>query len=254
MSERSKKILIVDDNETFLMYISILLRRMGYDKVIPASNGLEALKLLRILMPDVVILDIIMPQLDGITVLRHIKGDERTLNIPVIMVTNESVRRKSFEDCERLGCSGYLKKPVRITELNDMLNECITYARGKKRKFLRTTFEKKVAVTHNGVTNEHHAVSLSEGGVFIRKRDPFSVGTELELAIPLKNEQTINIKGTVIYVKGLSEDIFRIPPGFAIKFKKMNSNDAALLKIYITDLLTEDIIAEQEEPVITIDQ
>ena len=39
MSERSKKILIVDDSETFLMYVAILLRRMGYDKVIPASNA-----------------------------------------------------------------------------------------------------------------------------------------------------------------------------------------------------------------------
>ena len=126
MSERSKKILIVDDSETFLMYVAILLRRMGYDKVIPASNGLEALKLLRLMMPDIVILDITMPQMDGVTVLRHIKGDEHNSKIPVIMASVKS-DRQSHEECERLGCSGYITKQVKITALNDMLNQFITY-------------------------------------------------------------------------------------------------------------------------------
>lgn len=253
MSERSKKILIVDDSETFLMYVAILLRRMGYDKVIPASNGLEALKLLRILMPDIVILDITMPQMDGVTVLRHIKGDEHTSKIPVIMASVKS-DRKSYEECERMGCSGYITKPVRITELNDMLNQYITYEGGKQRKFLRTTFEKKVSVTCNGMTNEHRAVSLSEGGIFIRKREPFQVGTEVELDVPLRDEKTLHVSGIVIYIKGISGDIFRIPPGVAIAFKDLTSDDSAQLHSYIKELLTGDIIAEQDEPVITIDR
>jgi CheY-like chemotaxis protein len=252
MSDRPKRILVVDDSETFLMYISILLRRMGFDKIIPADNGIEALKLLRILMPDVVMLDITMPQMNGITVLRHIKGDEHTSNIPVIMVTMGS-DKKLYEECERLGCSGYLTKPVKLIELNDTLNECIPFRAGEKRQFLRTSFEKKVAVTHKGVTKEHYALSLSEGGMYIRNRNPFSAGAEIEVALPLKDEKTINLKGTVIYVKGLSGDVFRVAPGMAIEFKGLNSDDSEMLKAYITDLLTQDIIEEQDEPVITID-
>jgi CheY-like chemotaxis protein len=252
MSERPKRILVVDDSETFLMYISILLHRMGFDKIIPADNGIEALKLLRILMPDAVMLDITMPQMDGITVLRHVKGDEYTSNIPVIMVTIAS-ERKLYEECERLGCSGYLTKPVKITELNDTLNKCIPFTGDKKRQLLRTPFEKKVAVTYKGVTKEHYALTLSEGGMYIRNRNPFIVGAEIEVALPLKDEKTINLKGTVIYVKGLSGDVFRVAPGMAIEFKELNSEDSAMLKAYITKLLTQDIIEEQDEPVITIE-
>ena len=252
MSERSKKILIVDDSETFLMYVAILLRRMGFDKIIPASNGLEALKLLRILMPDIIILDITMPQMDGVTVLRHIKGDKLTSKIPTIMATAKS-DRKSYKECERMGCSGYITKPVKITELNDMLNQCITYKGGKKRKFLRSKFEKKVSVTCNGVTNEYHAVSLSEGGIFIRQRAPFRVGTEVELAIPLKDGTILHVTGIVIYIKDIGGDIFKIPPGNGIEFKNLTSDASALLHSYIKELLTGDIIAEQGEPVITID-
>jgi Tfp pilus assembly protein PilZ len=85
-------------------------------------------------------------------------------------------------------------------------------------------------------------VSLSEGGMYIRDRNPFSVGAEIEVALPLKDEKTINLKGTVIYVKGLSGDVFKVAPGMAIEFKELNSDDSAMLKAYITELLTQDII------------
>ena len=65
-----------------------------------------------------------MPQMDGITALRHIRGNEHTSNIPVIMITIAS-DKKTYEECERLGCCGYLTKPVNINELNDILNECM---------------------------------------------------------------------------------------------------------------------------------
>lgn len=252
MSERTKRILLVDDSEIFLMYTSMLLQRMGYEKIVSAKNGIEALKVLKILMPDVVLLDIKMPQMDGITTLGHIKSDEYTSNIPVIMVTVVS-DKKSYDECIRLGCSAYLTKPVKIPELNDALNNCITYPGGKKRKFLRTSLEEKVVVTHKGASEELHAVCLSEGGIYVRQRNPFSVGTEVEITLTLKDGKTINLKGTVIYVRGLSGEIFKILPGIAIEFKNLTSNDSEMLRTYILELLTEEIVEKQVEPIITID-
>jgi CheY-like chemotaxis protein len=248
MSERSKRILIVDDSETFLMYLSILLRRMGFD-IIPADNGITALKLLRVLMPDVVILDIAMPQMDGITTLRHIKGDEHTSNIPVIMVTVSS-DPKYYEECEKLGCTAYLTKPVKVPDVHSSLNGCMSFG-GKQRLLLRTLFEKRVSVTHNGVASEHYAVSLSERGIYIRMRNPFRVGTELGVRVPLKNRVTLNMKGRVIYVKGIGGNVFKIAPGMAVEFSDVSRHDSETLNSYITDCLTKDIFEEQAEPVIT---
>jgi CheY-like chemotaxis protein len=248
MSERSKRILIVDDSETFLMYLSILLRRMGFD-VIPADNGITALKLLRVLMPDVVILDIAMPQMDGITTLRHIKGDEHTSNIPVIMVTVSS-NTKNYEECEKLGCTAYLTKPIKVPDVHSSLNGCMSFG-DKQRLLLRTLFEKRVSVTHNGVTSEHYAVSLSEGGIYIRMRNPFPVGTELGVRVPLKNRVNLNMKGRVIYVKGIGGNVFKIVPGMAVEFRDVSRHDSEALNSYVTDCLTKDIFEEQAEPVIT---
>jgi CheY-like chemotaxis protein len=254
MIDRTKKLLLVDDNETFLMYISILLHRMGFKKVIPADNGVDALKLLRIVTPDAVLLDISMPQMDGVTVLRHIKGDTLTSNIPVIMLTIAS-DRKSYEECQRLGCSGYLTKPVKLIELNQTLYSCISANSDcKSRQFLRTPFNKKVAVTHNEMTEELFAVNLSQRGIYIRKKNPFPAGTEVIVSLPLRDEKsTLNLKGTVIYTKDISGDVFKIPPGMAVEFKQLTSNDSSMLMTYITELLTKDIIEEQDEVIIRKD-
>ena len=253
MIDRAKKILLVDDNENFLMYVSILLHRMGFKKVIPADNGVEALKLSRILAPDVVLLDIAMPQMDGVTVLRHMKGDTQTSNIPVIMLTISS-DRKSYEECERLGSFAYLTKPVKIVELNNTLYRCISaQSECKSRQFLRTPFNKKVAVTFNDKTEEHVALNLSQRGIYIRKGTPLPVGTEVIVSLPLRDESTLNLPGTVIYTKDISGEVLNVPRGMAVEFKQLTSNDSAMLMTYITELLTRDIIEEQDELIIKKD-
>jgi CheY-like chemotaxis protein len=251
MVERQKSILIVDDSEIFLTYISMMLDRMGYKKIIPATNGKQALQLIKLFMPDIILFDIEM--LDSIKTLKHIKDDEQTSNIPIIMLTTiRGMEIETYEECKKIGFFGHLEKPVNIIKLNDILNKCITYEEGKKRKFLRTNFEKKVAVTHEGETKELRAINLSEGGIYIRKIDPFPVGTEVEIALPLK-KKTLKLKGTVVYTKCISGDLFKIAPGMAIEFKELSSEDSAILNAYIIELLTGDILEEQEEAVIEQD-
>ena len=245
--QRPKSILIADDSDALLAYLPIALQRMGYNKVILARQGKNALKLIKALRPDVVLLDIMMPLMDGVEVLRHIKSAEQTSSIPAIMLTTVSDMEK-YEECKKLGCSGYLSKPIKVTELSDTLNRCITYAGGKQRRFLRTVLEKKVTVTYKGEIQEHYGVSISEGGMYIRKVKPFPVGAEINIAIHLKDGE-LYLTGKVINTISVREGTFHVVPGMTIEFKGLSSGDSAKLKDYIVNLLVGDILEEQEEPI-----
>jgi len=253
MSERTKTILLVDDSETFLMYTSKLLRRLGYENIASVKNGADALKLLLTLMPDIILLDIAMQQMDGITTLRHIKSDERIANIPVIIITGIS-DNETLEECKKLGCTGYLKKPIKVPELHDILNKHITYPGGKKRKFLRSISNDEAIVSHKGISEKLHILCLSVGGVYVGTTNPYSVGTDVEVSLTVKDEKTINLKGTVIYVKNRDKAIYGFFPGMAIKFKDLTSDISEILKAYVEELLIEEIIDEQVSPIILEDR
>ena len=80
-------ILVVEDNRTQAEYLRYILEKNGY-KVIVAANGFEALGILKESVPDLVLTDVIMPEIDGYELCARIKGNERTRNIPVILVTH----------------------------------------------------------------------------------------------------------------------------------------------------------------------
>lgn len=106
-----KKILVVEDEESLLKLESILLTSKGYE-VRGVSNGQEALEALAEDPPDLVLLDIMLPKIDGFEVCRRIKEEEATKHIPVIMLT----AKKSREDMargEKVGADWYITKPFK---------------------------------------------------------------------------------------------------------------------------------------------
>lgn len=106
-----KKILIVEDEESLLKLESILLTSKGFE-VNGAPNGVAALESIRQDPPDLVLLDIMLPEMDGFEVCRRIKEDPETRHIPVIMLT----AKKSREDMsrgEKVGADWYITKPFK---------------------------------------------------------------------------------------------------------------------------------------------
>ncbi|MBM4277532.1 MAG: two-component system response regulator [Deltaproteobacteria bacterium] len=113
--DKKAKILVVDDEDRNLRLMKLLLTSFGYD-VLTASNGGEALEKVHDIPPDVILLDIMMPQIDGLQVARQLKREEETKIIPIVMVTalNEVEDRvKALE----AGADDFLSKPVDKIEL-----------------------------------------------------------------------------------------------------------------------------------------
>ncbi len=123
---RKKKILIIDDEEDFSHFLKLNLENTGRFKVFTASGGQAGVKIIRRKKPDVVLLDIMMPEMDGFEVLEKIKGNVKTYEIPVIMLTaldNEESRseaRGSF-------AGEYLVKPVPLDRLISTIDRVSIY-------------------------------------------------------------------------------------------------------------------------------
>jgi len=102
-------ILIVDDEEDILELLKYNLSREGY-KVISATTGEEGLKLAKTKVPDLMILDLMLPGVDGLEVCRELKSDKNTANIPIIMLTAKSEEADMVTGLE-LGADDYIPKP-----------------------------------------------------------------------------------------------------------------------------------------------
>ena len=184
MSKNNKTVIIADDHETLVMYLSILMRRMGFT-VIPARNGEEVLRVLETILPDLVITDRKMPILDGLTTLKMMKEDPRFSNIPVIMVS-ALFEQEAFDQCMDLGGVGFLIKPINISDLHALLRECITYSNNMKRQNMRASYGRKVMVEYEDRQQEYFAVTLSEQGLYLRTQNPLPVGAKIQIHLKIQ--------------------------------------------------------------------
>lgn len=110
-----KKILLVDDSPTAIQWQRMILENDPYDILI-ASNGEEGVRVARAAQPDLVLLDVMMPVMDGLAVLRELRSDVRFSRTPVLMVTTRS-EMPSVLEAYQGGCNEYITKPVDRREL-----------------------------------------------------------------------------------------------------------------------------------------
>ncbi len=118
----NKKILVVDDELDFLKMIKMRLEASDYE-VITAANGKEALDLIKFRKPDAVLLDILMPGMDGLQVLKVIRNRDKVL--PVFMVTAFS-NQERFDAANKLGASGFIVKSNDLKKEIENITSAIT--------------------------------------------------------------------------------------------------------------------------------
>ncbi|HKQ73585.1 MAG TPA: response regulator [Blastocatellia bacterium] len=127
MTERKPRILIAEDFEDNRIALTLILKHTGFD-VIEAENGQQAIEAVRREEPDLVLMDITLPVLDGLQATREIRNDEKFRHLPIIVVSahdNEEIRREAAE----AGGSEYMTKPIKIEELKKLIEDCLSVLR-----------------------------------------------------------------------------------------------------------------------------
>ena len=123
LSRRDFLVLVVDDLVDNAVIISLDLQQQGY-RVVTASNGEEAVKVASLTYPDIILMDIGMPQLDGLGATRKIRENEALRTVPVIAITafsTDGFRRAAYD----AGFEGYLTKPINFERLHELIRSLL---------------------------------------------------------------------------------------------------------------------------------
>jgi twitching motility two-component system response regulator PilH len=111
-----KKILLVDDSATSLVMNRVIITKKTPHEVMTADNGPEGLKLASSNKPDLILLDVMMPGMDGLEVCRNLRKKHETSRIPIVLLTYRSgddIVKRGYES----GCTAYLNKPLEDAKL-----------------------------------------------------------------------------------------------------------------------------------------
>jgi PAS domain S-box-containing protein len=249
--ETRKTIFLADRNESFLIYLRILLERMGF-RIVPLKKGAILQDLVQVMKPDLVMLGSFLDDMDGISVLRSLRQNKDFSGVPVVMFCDSE-----YEECSQtiseLGGVKYLSRPINIFQLYKVVYDIIVFSSGQKRLHLRTSFHEKVRLTHGKRETELWSTSLSEGGIFVRTREPIPGGEDVTVSVPLGFDTPALLKGKVLYSKDVDSGGVLNVPGSAIQFVSVAPEQAAQLRICILGLLVGDLLEEQRgEPIFSV--
>lgn len=238
MKPENRTLLVVDGSMSILYYLGMLLTRLGY-KVSTASSAEEALKIMDDAVPSLVVSEITLPKMNGITLLRWIKESPRLAAIPVIVLTSEN--DPGLKDtCLRAGCAGYLNKPI----APEMLYKAIQSACEElPRQYIRLQTSLKVIVRQGSILGgggrTEYATAISEGGLYIRTLYPQPVNTLLTLTLFI-DDQKIKAKAVVLYGFTLGQGPFQ-EPGMGMKFVEISDEGRDAIRGFIRKHLTGDL-------------
>jgi len=116
-------VMVVDDSITVRKVTTRLLERNGY-KVVTAKDGVDAMGKLQESVPDIMLLDIEMPRMDGFELATHMRNDDNLRHVPIIMITSRT-GDKHRERAEQIGVQRYLGKPYQESDLLDSIHQII---------------------------------------------------------------------------------------------------------------------------------
>ena len=194
-------ILLVDDVELFLELERSFLADGGH-RIVTLKSGEAALEQLAGIAPDLLLLDLYMPGIDGDEVCRRLRSDARWARLPVIMVTAAG-KEAEIRKCLAAGCDDYLTKPVNRKELIEKVERLLGKLR--VRTEARARVDLRVQLRSTGRCLSASARDISRNGVYIRSEALFDPGTVVEVILELPDGRSQAMLGKVKRVEPAAE-------------------------------------------------
>jgi len=224
------KILLVDDTDLFLDLERSYLDRSSFI-ISTAQSGPEAISAIRSKRPTLVILDLLMPGMDGDEVCRKIKSDPLTNTIPIIMVSSDQ-DPELRERCYSAGCDAFVPKPLKRDDLLDAIEKTIVIA---KRRFPRIPTHLLSDVRHDGKDRQLWIHTISKGGIFLEADPAPLVMARLDVIFSLPGvEEKISAQVKVKWQGTVRENS---PFGVGCQFTEIDDRLAEIIGNYVNEKL-----------------
>ena len=227
-----KKILLVDDVKLFIELEKTFFQRKDKFEVLTACNGIEAFEVVAAEKPDLVYMDLYMPELNGDECCRMIKNLESGKNIPVVMVTSAG-NEEDRNNCLEAGCDEIITKPINRSQF---LSVAKKYLEVHDRKEPRYAVHVKVMFGANMDQRlTDFTVNLNSGGLFLSSSVLLPVGTELHIEFSLQERETaVQCKARVAWVNEPNSPTKRdLPVGMGLQFVDLSDAEINAIHDYI---------------------
>jgi len=226
-----RTILLVDDVRLFLEIQKEFLQNSSVN-VVTANNGVDALHAIDKQRPDLIFMDLEMPEMNGVDCCRAIKSNPASAEIPVVMITGRG-DDASMLNCRAAGCNGFLTKPLnRIQYLETAVRFVQNIDRRERRKPIRIPG----SLRFRGTSVPCVLRDLSVGGAFVTAQEDFQgeTGRVVQISFALPDGALVECQGSIVWNKGASVGT---PHGFGVNF--------VLLPQPVRDALTRYLKAAQ---------
>lgn len=232
-SQDKKIVLVVDGDSTARFFTSVYLLRLDYH-VFSVATAEEALRIMELVLPLIVITEIALPQMDGIALLKALKEDRGRQRVPVLVYT--SIKDPAAKRaCEQAGCDGFLTQGPD----HNVLYEAVQRAtENKPRHFIRlATWLDAVVSLPGGGDQTALVTAISEQGMFVSMANPLPHGAQAFFTVHLPKVAPggIRIPGQVLYSHAGGAGRTQ---GVGVKFLSLPPQDAMRIKTFIQEKLT----------------
>lgn len=237
----SKHILLVDSSQSFTKYIEVVLNRLGYTSM-TARSARDGLQILKGRIPDLIITEAVLPDMNGVEFCSMVKNKPRTRRIPILVITVDTRLGYRIES-DDLPFDESMTKPVSVRKLFEALQRNLPYK--NDRKNLRAPIAARISCKDGTHYRSYITLNIGEGGMFVESDKPLPVGEIItpDLLLPGLVDP-LPLKGKVVY--SVEEEREKHPQGMGIKFLEIDPQTKTILSNYIQSYLSDSLPKDEQ--------
>ena len=184
--------------------------------------------------PDLIVMDVAMPQMDGVAACREIKSNEKLKDVPVVLIYDPE-RDPSPEELKSCGCDDLVTKPLAREEFLTVTHRHLFHIERRER---RAACQMTVNFTVDGKDYQGLGIDISRSGMYIEFRDKTVEKSNLDLSFFLAtiSEKQVLVKGRIVWVnQGHPRPNLHMPQGFGVEFQLASEESKAIIARYLEE-------------------